>query len=685
MKRRWRGPRSLLFFAGMLTWLLVACTAPTTVVQTVVVTAPSTPEVRVVTPTPSPTPPPVLQVCVGPEPGSLYLYSPGLNLVGRTILQALYDGPIDAYAYGYRAVALEELPTLDNRGARLQPVTVSLGQPMVDADGRVTVLQPGVRYRPSGCLSQECVQTLPEDATEATLDQLTVTFRLRGGLTWEDGTPVTADDSVFAFELAADPATPVLKWYTDRTASYRAVDERTVEWVGLPGYMDPTYFLRFWPPLPRHAWGNLDAAALLQDENANRRPLAWGPYRVAEWRPGERLVLEPNPYYFRRDEGKPFFQQVVVRFLGNDANTALAMLMAGECDVVSQTVGLEAQWDLILALRNKDQVRVYAHPGIAFEHVGFVLHPADHDDGYQYGDPPGLFVDARTRQGLALCLNREALVQELLNDAVPVAHSFFPADHPLFDAEAPRYAYDPQAGQALLEEAGWVDHDGDPTTPRVFRGRSRWIPTNTPLAFTLDTTTAKLRRAVAERIQADWAQCGAQVEVRQHPPAELFASGPTGPLFGRRAQAALFAWATDLETACRLWLTDAIPGPPEATIGEVVWLRRLWPPEVREWDAFAYDWGGWNYYAYSNPDFDRACKDMLFAPPESDVQRAAAQQVQRLLLADLPFIPLYPRLKLALTRPDMCGFALDPVAPTEWWGIENWAWGAACSDEGGGG
>jgi len=89
MKRRWRGPRSLLFFASVLALLLVACTAPTTVVQTVVVTAPSTPEVRVVTPTPSPTPPPVLQVCMGPEPGSLYLYSPGLNLVGRTILQAL--------------------------------------------------------------------------------------------------------------------------------------------------------------------------------------------------------------------------------------------------------------------------------------------------------------------------------------------------------------------------------------------------------------------------------------------------------------------------------------------------------------------------------------------------------------------------------------------------------------------
>ncbi len=680
MRKRspWRlGPRGLGWLVGGLVVLLAACSAPGPVVRTVVVTAVSTPVVQVVTPTPPPPPPPTLQVCVGPEPGSLYVYSPQLNLVGRTILDALTDGPVDAYAYGYQAVALEDLPTLDNGGARLEPVTVALGERIVDADGRVTPLQPGVRYRPSGCFSQDCVQVLPDDATEATLDRLVVTFRLRADLTWEDGVPVTAEDSVFSFQIAADPATPVLKWYTDRTASYTAADEHTVVWTGLPGYMEPTYFLRLWPPLPRHAWGERTAAELLQDEAVNRRPLAWGPYRVAEWVAGQRLVLEPNPYYFGRDTGRPFFEKIIVRFVGQDANTALAMLMAGECDVVSQTVGLEEQWDLLLELRDKERVQVHAIPGTALEHLGFVLHPVDHDDGYDYGDPPGLFVDARTRQALAMCLNRDALVQDLLHGVVPVADSYLPADHPLFNPDVPHYAYDPEAAQALLEEAGWVDHDGDPTTPRVFRGRSRWIPVNTPLVFTLDTTTAKLRGAVAERIRADLAQCGVQVDVRTTAPAELFASGPTGPLFGRRAQAALFAWATDLATACRLWLTDAIPGPPEARIGDIAWLRGTWPDD-RDRDAFAYGWGGWNYHAYTNPEFDAACKDVLFSPANRQEHQDAARRAQALLLADLPLIPLYPRLRLALTRPDLCGFTLDAVTDTEWAHIEDWAWGDAC-------
>lgn len=663
-------------------WLLIllaACTPSAPVVRTVVVTQAVTPVVRLVTPTPPPPPPPTLQVCVGPEPGSLYLYSPRLNLVGRTVLDALYDGPVDTLAQGYQAVAWQEVPTLENHGARLEPVTVALGDPIVDADGQVTVLQAGVRYRPSGCFSQTCAQVFPDDGEQATLDRLVVTFHMRPDLKWEDGEPVTAQDSVFSYAIAADPATPVLKWYTDRTASYEAADEHTVVWTGLPGYMDPTYALRFWPPLPRHAWGDRGAADLLAAEDVNRRPLAWGPYRLTEWEAGQRMVLEPNPHYFGRDEGRPFFQKIIVRFVGQDANQALAMLLAGECDVVSQTVGLEEQWDLLLNLRDKERMQVHVTPGSAFEHVGFVLHPVDHDDGYQYGDPPGLFTDPLTRRGLALCLNREALVRDLLHDTVPVAHSYLPEGHPLWSDDVPRYAYDPAAGQALLEEAGWVDHDGDAATPRVFRGRSRWIPTNTPLSFTLETTTAKLRAAVSERIRSDLAQCGVEVKVRATSPSELFASGPTGPLFGRRAQAALFAWATDLDTACRLWLTDAIPGPPEANIGDIDWLRRVWPEQLDR-DAFAYDWGGWNYHAYTNPEFDLACKDVLFSPPDSPEHRAAAQRAQNILMTDVPMIPLYPRLKLALTRPDLCGFELDPVAATEWWNIEAWAWGETCAN-----
>ncbi|NPA05940.1 MAG: hypothetical protein GXO54_00860 [Chloroflexi bacterium] len=669
---------SLLALTGLGLW---ACTRASTTAPsptpTLTALSPPTPIVRVITPTAPPPPPPVLVVCMGREPRSLYPYAHPTSLEAQNILAAIYEPafqPTDDG--GWTSPVLERIPSLANGDARVETVTVQLGERMVDADGRVTVMKPGIRYRPPKCRTDACIQTVPEDAEAIETERLVVTFRLREDLHWADGQPVTADDSVFAFELEAHPDTPRLKWYTDRTASYQAVDERTVVWTGLPGYLDPEYMKRFWSPLPRHRWGDKTPAQLLSDPEVNTRPLGWGPYQITEWEPGSgRLRLTPNPYY----TPQPYFQEIVVRFLGHDPDAALAHLMAGTCDVVSQTVGLEEQWSLLLALAEVDQARVDIIPSArAFEHIGFILHPVAHDDGYQYRDPPGLFVDAKTRQALALCLNREALVRDVLRGAAPVLHSYLPDDAPGFNPDVPRYPYDPDRGRELLAEAGWVDDDGDPTTPLVFRGRSRWLPANTPLTFTLLTTTAPLRQTLAERVKQDWAQCGAQVEVKTLPPDQLFAPGPTGPLFGRRAQAALFAWSIDPVTACRLWLSEAIPGPPETTVGDVAWMPDALGPDR---DAFALDWNGWNYFAYANPDFDRACRAVLFNLPEVDAFHQGQAEAQAQLMTDLPFIPLYPRLRFLAYSPRVCGPKLHPMTLVEWWNVGTWAMDAGCMSE----
>ena len=85
------------------------------------------------------------------------------------------------------------------------------------------------------------------------MDQMQVTFSMLPGLSWSDGTPLTAEDSVYAYQVASDPSTAGSKYLVDRTQSYEAVDATTIQWWGKPGYIDPTYFLNFWPPLPEHA------------------------------------------------------------------------------------------------------------------------------------------------------------------------------------------------------------------------------------------------------------------------------------------------------------------------------------------------------------------------------------------------------------------------------------------------
>ena len=665
----------VVLLAGL---VLAACTVGR-VPSTVVVTVEPSPEVRVVTPTPPPPPPPVLVLCYGQEPRSLYLYSGQLNLTAWNLLELLYDGPIDYREYQDVPVILERLPSLENGDAVIEPVTVRLGDTIVDADGRVVRLQPGVRYRPAGCTSDECVRTLGPDEEEAVLDRLTVRFRLRRDVRWSDAWGVTAEDSVFSYQLARTKgSTPLNPWLLDRTASYRAVDTYTVEWQGLPGFVNNTYWRNFWSPLPRHRLKKyaLDEIASLED--VHRRPLGWGAYQLAAWEPGKRMEFVPNPYYFRQDEGLPRFTKVVVRFFDNPEE-GLAALMTGECDFVSETVGLEHQTKLLFALEDSNKVQVSLAPGPAFEHLGFVLYNQALDDGLQYRDPGSPLYDEKVRKAVAMCIDKEAIIQEVYGGFVQAYTSYLPPDHPAFAGDqVPTYPYDPQEAQRLLEEAGWVDHDQDPTTPRVFRQSSLWVRYNQPLELTLGTTQAPLRQKVAQRIAEDLDQCGIRVKVQTYPAQEFFATGPEGPVFGRRLDMALFAWTLRPEIMCQLWMTEAIPGPPEATIDDVLWLRRIWPEDARGRDAFLYDWAGWNYHAYSDPEFDAACRQVLFGLPDTPAYRQAWTFTQVRLAERVPLVPLYTQMKMVAMRADFCGYTPDPGSPLELRDVEAFGYGDLC-------
>ena len=103
------------------------------------------------------------------------------------------------------------------------------------------------------------------------MTQLVVDYTFRP-LVWSDGTPVTAEDSVFSFEIARDRATPRLNVETRYTAAYEATGERSVRWTGLPGYRDPAFMTHVWPPLPLHQLGDFAPAELpVLDEAAARR------------------------------------------------------------------------------------------------------------------------------------------------------------------------------------------------------------------------------------------------------------------------------------------------------------------------------------------------------------------------------------------------------------------------------
>jgi peptide/nickel transport system substrate-binding protein len=602
-------------------------------------------------PTPTPEPPRLLTVCLGQEPQSLFpINNP--SSAARSVLAALYDGPIDTNSYGYQPVILQGLPSIDNGDAQLFLISVYVGDEVIDADDRPATLAPGVKVRPAGCRDGSCVITY-DGKSELQMDQMQVTFRLLPGLNWSDGEPLTADDSVYAFNLAADPDWPGSNYLYERTQSYEAADEQTVQWWGKPGFVDPTYLANFWFPLPEHAWGDTPVDALLDSADIVRAPLGWGPYVIQEWADGDHITLVKNPRYFRAGEGLPVFDLLTFRFVP-DPETAISNLIAGTCDILDPSVDLDGQVGLLRSMDEQGQLRALITPTPVMEQLALGIRPAAYDNGYNPGlDRPDFFGDARVRRAVAMCIDRQQAVDVVLHGLSSVPASFVPEAFPLFDSTVPAYSFDPAAANALLQQTGWLDSDQDPATPRRASGVSN-VPAGTPFEVTYTTTSAIQRQQVSSILVASLAQCGIRVEVQYVGQETLYAQGPAGLLFGRSYHMVEFAMGSSgSEPHCEWYSSSEVPNA-------------------------ANRWIGTNVSGYNSPVFDSACRAARQSLPDEDSYAQAYRQAQSVFAQDLPVIPLYWRVKAAAARSDICSFSLDPTAASALWNIENIDAGPGC-------
>ena len=643
-----RNRSTILILLIIISLVLPACAPQETEV-------PVLPQTPTETPPPLPTPTPAsrsLKICLGDEPDTLYPYG-GLNSAARSVLSAIYDGPMDIVEYGYKPVILEKVPNIEDGNAQIAAVTVNAGNQVVDASGNLVSLTAGVKVRPSECRSDECIVTY-DGSSSLQMDQMVVTFTMLEGLLWSDGTPVTADDSVYSYELASDNATPVSKFLVDRTQTYEAADEQTVQWWGTPGFIDPDYYTNFWMPLPKHAWEGFSATDLLQAEASSKLPLGWGAYIIKEWKAGESIHLVKNLNYFRADSGFPKFDELTFLIM-KDSNAALTALADGTCDLLDPSVRLDGQVGLLQKMQEEDQAKLLTAQTGTMEWLGIGIFPASYDNGYNASakqDRPDLFADARTRQAIALCLDRQKVVDTVLFGLSQVPDTYLPSDHPLHNGNVQTYTFNPVSGNQILQQVGWSDHDGDPSTPRQSLGVTN-VPNGTPLILNYVTSSATQRRQVADIFTQSLAQCGIGLNLIYDTAVDLYAPGPAGPLFGRQFDLAEYAIGVNsLEPQCGWFTTSQIPNE-------------------------ANNWVGTNISGYKNPAFDSACQQALQSLPD-EPEYALHQEAQAIFASNLPSIPLYLRLKVAAARPDFCGLILDPSSSYSLAGIEEFDYGDSC-------
>jgi peptide/nickel transport system substrate-binding protein len=598
-------------------------------------------------PTATPLPPKEVVVCMAGEPVSLYLYGDD-SLAATAVRHALYENLYTSLGYDYQPQALLKLPGLRDDDAHLRPVNVREGDLVVNSAGKVVRLLPGTQIVNAD--GEFVIYEPPASgASPVQMQQMVVEFEFQP-MVWSDGTAVTAEDSVFSFHMASDPATPADKTKIESTADYEAVDDLTVRWTGLPGFLDPTYFTNVWPPLPQHQLEGMTAEELLTAPETSRSPLSSGPFVLTEWLPGDRLTLNRNPYYYRQDAGLPIIDRLIFK-TSLISDSAHEMIPSGDCDVVLPgLVGV----DHIPALLAGEQDGLFAPnftPDVNFEHMDFGVNSWNYGDDV-VGGRPDWFDFVSVRQAIAQCLNRQRMSDELLYGRAQVMDAYIPKEHPLFPDDATLWPYDLAAANTLLDEFGLEDTNGDGWREWVERDLAQNIVTTTTFSITLGASSeGELRLRLNELIQEDLAACGIQVNLYDVPAESWYDDGPFSPLFGRRFDLATFAWRMDIPPACGLYLSTNITGPEELGFG---------------------GWGNVNATGWGSEEYDLACQAALNALPGTAEYETNHQEAVRLFTDRLPAIPLFQYVKTAVTAPTVLNFKPNSTQPSELWNVFEW-------------
>lgn len=314
---------------------------------------------------------------------------------------------------------------------------------------------------------------------EVSDDNQSYTFHLRRDIRWSDGTPFTADDVIFTFDCilteVEEPATGKLRpKYPSRyyqqyhingeKLRYRKIDAHTVRF-DLPTVYAPFLYDIGQPILPKHKLhGSFEDGSFTKQwstQTAIEAPteiVGTGPFRIHSYRPGERLVLTPNPHFWKVDSAGqrlPYLDYLIVKFVA-ESNTAVAHFATGKSD--ASGIGAEDVLWVRRAEATYDFTIYERGPSTSVNFFWFNQHRGKNEAGEPFVAPQKLrwFTDKRFRQAVQYGTNRQGMINALLfGKGEPLTSIIPPAQGSWHNPDLPTYDYDPERARELLEEAGF--------------------------------------------------------------------------------------------------------------------------------------------------------------------------------------------------------------------------------------
>lgn len=321
-------------------------------------------------------------------------------------------------------------------------------------------------------------------------DVTEITFHLREDVFWHDGEQTTAADVAFTYETVTNPATafPNAAWwnyYEKGADGVEVIDDFTIKIRLQPHaeYMDPFRVLAI---LPEHLLHDVPPENLKQHPYGSQCPVGNGPFTFVSHAEQDRWVFRANPGFSPSLGGRPFLDRYVYRVIPEQA-TLLTELLTEGIDVFVQPRPTQAP-----EIEAAPDIELRAYP---FRDYVFV--------GWNARRPQ--LADARVRRAITMGTDRATIVESILGGYGSVANSGVPSFHYAYDPQpegAP--TYDPDGARALLDEAGWIDRDGDGVRENA---------DGVPLRFSIKYNTGnQQRQRIAELMQSHLAEIGMDVQ-----------------------------------------------------------------------------------------------------------------------------------------------------------------------------
>ncbi len=386
-----------------------------------------------------------------------------------------------------------------------------------DQDGSRLFYEPLAGWDGDGNLRPILAESIPgrEDGTLAA-DGKSVTWKLKKGVTWHDGKPFTADDAVFTWEYARNPATAAVTSGSYKDVVVEKVDQYTV----VVKFQQPT---PFWADtfvnsvgsiIPKHLFADY-VGDKSRDAPTNLKPVGTGPYKFKEFKPGDMVAGVINTAY--HVENRPHFDAIEMKGGGDAVSAARAVLQTGEFDFAWN---LQVEDEILLRLEKGGKGRVIFSKGGGIEHIQLnTTDPWTEVDGERSSlktKHPTL-SDPAVRQALALLVDKDS-VENHIYGRTGTATANFINNPERFRSKTTKYEFNVDKANALLDKAGWVKgSDGI----RAKDGKK--------LKFVYQTSVNQPRQKTQAIVKQACQKAGIDIEVKAVTSSVFFSSDVANP------------------------------------------------------------------------------------------------------------------------------------------------------------